>query len=824
MELSSSPPDGSVEELEDAYHDMSRNKPYPKSDNGLFLNPPPFIVPKSLVTEKMTQFELSRDSTFPQGNTTRSEAKPWNMFGPHRKLENGKWYWRFRGTSGTGTTGSWSTTYSFNMTDDVPVFVTPPFETFSQNAPHTYPRLFCYLDPYINEARKKAASHREYKSLLSRAENAMKADYSKSDPNKDSEQLKVHIQSLYHAYHLTQNEAYADRMQALLKMMLANPVDDGLLFSANFTTTNIAVCYAMIYDILYDRLSSSERLGAENIMLRMLRKLTPQMQHTQENTLTHNHFWQQNLRVYFQSAFLLYDRPEYSAEIRPMLEYYYELWALRAPATGFNRDGAWHNGSGYYTANMTTLHYMPMLLSYVTKSDFLAHPWYKNAGKALVYTWPPHSKSTGFGDSSEKNDEPTRQYAAFADFLARELNDPYAGWYAGECDTNLQQDIELRLYRMCKPGSYNTAKPSNLQKMMWYHDIGEVDMHTQLGNPYDNKTLAFRSSTFGAGSHTTASQNAFNLLYKGKYVYHSSGYYYQYASAHCIMSYRHTRAHNTLLVNGIGQTFSTHGYGNISRGMEGEHITYCLGDASKAYNDTTKEAAWLANFKNIGINQTPEYGFGKTPLTKYRRHALMLHPEGIVILFDDLEASTPVTFDWLLHADQQMHINQEMMTISHHNAQAGFTAVTHLFCNDPLRLTVTNKFYEPTDNPALYPNQWHVNGQVSNRNRTRILAVLQVNPDGTSPLAVKQSGNTIIIGNWIIKPQLDATLPVALTISNTSIPALFSLGNEHPLINGVSYQRKNAGSSILYDKNRETGVYETTETTDILPKSTRTSY
>lgn len=68
--------------------------------------------------------------------------------------------------------------------------------------------------------------------------------------------------------------------------------------------------------------------------------------------------------------------------------------------------------------------------------------------------------------------------------------------------------------------------------------------------------IGFRSSTFASGSHTVANQNSFNLLYKGVDVYRSSGYYQNFSDAHNLMSYRHTRAHNTILVNGIGQPYS----------------------------------------------------------------------------------------------------------------------------------------------------------------------------------------------------------------------------------------------------------------------------
>ena len=40
---------------------------------------------------------------------------------------------------------------------------------------------------------------------------------------------------------------------------------------------------------------------------------------------------------------------------KEMLEYCYELWTARAPASGFNRDGEWQNGHGYFNANVKNI-------------------------------------------------------------------------------------------------------------------------------------------------------------------------------------------------------------------------------------------------------------------------------------------------------------------------------------------------------------------------------------------------------------------------------------------------------------------------------------
>lgn len=511
--------------IPDAYQDKIRTQPYPKADNELYLNPAPLIVPQAMKTGERLQFSLSRTEDFNSSETLLSEPQEWCMYNLHRRLEVGTWYWRFRSTNLNGTTpGEWSAIYRFEVKNDTPEFVTPPFQTFLANAPRLHPRIYCFLDDRIGEARNRVTSHPEYAELQSRASQALKAEYTgMTDLYSRAEELRQHATYLYQAYHLTQKEIYAEKLRQLLEALIVAPPADGQLFASNFTASNIAWCLVAAYDLLYNNLSASDRTAAEELMMRVARYYYKVNCGFQENHLFDNHFWQQNMRILFQVALSLYDKPAYSFEVLPMMEYYYELWTARAPASGFNRDGIWHNGTGYFSANILTLAYMPSLLSFISRYDFLSHPWYQNAGSSLVYTCPPGSKSNGFGDSSEKGSEPNRLIAAFADYLACETGNSYAGWYAGECRDLLRRDYELRLYRMCTDQDYNTTFPAGADKMVWYKDAGEVAMHSAPEDVEKDLALSFRSSTFGSGSHTTASQNAFNLLYKGVDVYPQYG-------------------------------------------------------------------------------------------------------------------------------------------------------------------------------------------------------------------------------------------------------------------------------------------------------------
>ena len=124
------------------------------------------------------------------------------------------------------------------------------------------------------------------------------------------------------------------------------------------------------------------------------------------------------------------------------------------------------------------------------------------------------------------------------------------------------------------------------------------------------------------------------------------------------MSYRHTRASNSILINGIDQPFTTRAYGKITRMVTGENITYALGDVSNVYCGTSEYKMWEKNFEKAGLTQTPDNGFGETPLKKYRRHIFLLHPYTVVI-YDELESSENVRWDWLLHSPVEFDIDQK---------------------------------------------------------------------------------------------------------------------------------------------------------------------
>lgn len=833
-------------------HENVRKTPYPQLHHQPYLNPAPLLVPKEMKQSDYLQFVLSREKDFSGNTTIVSKPVPWCMFNPHQILSSGTWYWRFRSVSKSGDNREWSPTYSFRITDDIPQFVTPSFEVLQKKMSEERPHLYCFLEDSLVEARKNIYSHPEYNRMITSAREGLAADYSTdSQPYRHVSAMVVHCEKLHTAYLLLQRDVYANKMVQLIRWLLPSQATDRQLDN-DFYAGDLAYLFACTYETCYDRFTPDERKQMEQVMLRAIAHYyQPHFQGEMENHIFNNHLWQFTFRRFLQVSLVLYDK---YPEAREFFEYGYELWTCRAPATGFNRDGIWVNGTCYFSANAVTLYYMPSLFSHLSGTDFFQHPWYKEVGKAMVYSWPPHARSVGFGDGYEQmNDKPLIVRSAFAEFMAREKGDPYATWYTS-IDKRYEMDDEMRLYRMVRSQSKKAQAgfPVDEPKATWFRDCGEVIANSSMKDFQHNLCLSFHSSPFGSGSHTHSNQNAFNLHYRGVPVYGSTGYYMNFSDAHNLLSYRHTRAHNTLLVDGIGQPFSTKGYGNIVRMLGGEHISYALGDASNAYGGVSEYPMWEKNFANQNLQQSAENGFGETPLTLYRRHIFLLHPDKVVI-YDEMEAKKPVRWDWLLHSpvpfsmgeqnsSNEQSSNGGLHSRHDHNSGHGlngghsllfltrneekqFTSVAQLFSEQEFTASQTDQYVTPPDTTKavrgeFFANQWHLKASFTPSKRNRILTIIQVQPDGKQAVKIIRDGNHFQCGDWMVEAELDAGKPAALYISNSKNKAVFSYGKSSLQMNGKIYKPLNRNASLLFDETSASGEWQLQEMLDRAPQFT----
>ena len=808
-------------------HENERETPYPQSFHQPYLNPAPLLVPAGMKQSDYLQFALSKEKDFTGKATIISKPVAWCMFNPHQLLSSGTWYWRFRSVSKSGENMDWSPTYSFTITDDIPQFVTPPFEEVGKAMAEKRPRIYCFLEDGLEEARGKMRLHKEFNRMISSAREGLAADYSTDTlPYRHASAMVVHCEKLHTAYTLLQKDVYAEKMIRLIRWLLPSQVTDRQL-NNDFYAGDLAYLFACTYETCYDRFTPDEHRQMERLMLRIIARYKPHFFGSMENHIFNNHLWQFTFRRLLQTSLVLYDK---YPEAREFFEYGYELWTARAPATGFNRDGSWINGNSYFSANADTLYYIPSLFSYLTGTDFFRHPWYRAVGQSMIYAWPPFSQSVSFGDGHEQmNDKPLIIRSAFAEFLARETGDLYAAWYTS-IDKRYEMDDEMRLYRMVRPESQKmmTGIPADEPKAKWFRDVGEMIANSSIKDYQNNLCLSFHSSPFGSGSHTHSDQNAFNLHFRGVPVYGSTGYYMSFADTHNLLSYRNTRAHNTLLVDGIGQPFSTKAYGNIVRMLGGESISYALGDASNAYCGVSEYPMWIRNSASQHLEQTPENGFGETPLTLYRRHILLLHPDKVLI-YDEMEAKKPVRWDWLLHSPVPFSINEQTKQLTTRNEVKQFEAVAQLFSSQDCAITQTDRFVAPPDEKKAVrgealANQWHLTASFAPTKRNRILTIIQVQADGKKVSEIVCEGsashscNRLHCGDWIIEAELDTRKPASFQIFNETNGAMFSYGKSSLSVEGKSYKPARKEASVLFDKIE--GKWQVQEMMDRQPQLT----
>lgn len=793
-----------------------RKAPYPQEENIIYLNPAPLLVPLHMKQSDYLQFNLSQDKEFKGDNDILSKPVPWCMFNPHQVLETGVWYWRFRSVGKTSEEMPWSRTYSFTVEETTPRFATPPFEAFLRNIPEDSPRIHCFLNDRLEDARKNVRSNPEFEVMVDDARSALAMDFSTdTQPYKHVFAMSENFDKLNAAYQMLQYEVYAKKMVANVRCLLKEePAGD--FIGNDFKAGELVYLLAATYENYHDRFTAQEHRQIERIIMKVLDfYYKGRLLGREENMFFDEHIWQFEIRRFLQASLVLHDKYPAAKEY---LEYYYELWNTRGPGTGFNRDGAWHNGANYFSANAVSLCYLPTLFSHLTGFDFLQHPWYKNAGIGTAYTWLPGALSAGFGDGHEKrNGKPLRIRSAFADFLARTANDPYAAWYSA-ANSRYDTEFETRLYRLASGRQRPVVceLPADAPKAVWFRDCGEMVANSNLKDLKRNVSLSFRSSPFGSGNHTHSNQNAFNLHYGGEAVYHAVGHYMNFCDPHNLLSYRNTRAHNTMLVNGIGQPFTPDAYGYIVRMFNGDNISYALGDASTAYCGISDIRLWKNSFEKYHLAQTPENGFGETPLKKYRRHIFLLHPNKVVI-YDELEAGEKVRWDWLLHSPVKFDIDPATATLTTVNKEKGFTSVARLFSGQKATITQTDKFAAPPDSANAQRGEdftapWSLTASFGPGKSNRILTIIQIEADGMQAAQIIREGNALQCGEWSIEAELDARRPGRLYIRNNRNNAVFSYGTGKPEINGETYSCKKKDASVLFDS--VNGKWKTQEMSD----------
>ena len=786
----------------------------PLNGSNALMNPPRFMWPDKfphlgpvldgvaghveVKPEALYRIRISQDKNFKKNVITGE--KPWAFFNPFTKLEKGEWFWQYAYVDKEGKE-EWSPVYQFFINDESLDFNPPAYDKMIAGYTKQRPRVLLDVNQWdaIVERNKDNA---DAKRILKVADDCMKVPLKhlqaeidtsyfhllknivtlKSALIRESRKMvdreELYMNSLVRSYLLTKDKKYY--REGIRRLTEVLSWKDNKYFAGDFNLSTLLSMSTIAYDGFYNELTADQKkLLLDNIQVLGDKFYHEYVNHL-ENRIADNHVWQMTFRILTMAAFATYgDIPEATV----WTDYCYNQWVSRFP--GLNDDGAWHNGDAYFNVNIRTLIEVPKFYSRITGFDFFADPWYNNSAYYVVYEQPPFSKSGGQGSSHEKQLTPHGGRVGYADALARECNNPWAAAYVHEL-VKENPDIYTEPYEL-KPADLSwyrcttdkslpayTKTLADMPMCKVFNETGLAMMNTDLGHHNNNAMLTFRSSSYGSTSHAMANQNAFNTFYGGKAILYSSGHRTGFTDPHNIYAYRNTRAHNSILVNGMGQKIGTEGYGWIPRYYEGEEIGYVVGDASNAYGKVTSPL-WLERGRLSDIQFTPENGWDENKLDFFRRHIVQLGRSGLFVIYDELEAKEAVEWNYLLHTiDQPMDINEvdgKSLQIAGKNNVGGIS-VAHLFAADKFDYNQTDKFFYPAvkivnSKPVELKDHHHLTVTTNKNNVMRFLNVVDVHGANRENIEVKHEGNKVMAGDWVIECNLTTEGKAYLKVYNT---------------------------------------------------------
>lgn len=793
--------------------------------DGTEENPPQKETDKS----KLRYFlRYSQSPAFEQESTVQVETR-WPFFNPEQDLTPGTWYWQY----GYVTDGKaeWSETLQFTVKTNPQKFCPPALATVLKALPAHHPRIWLDKDEW-NSFIKRSEGKAERTTYLKRAKkvlvtpmksvNDINSDLAKGLTNEvqksamltresrriiDGEEANTDV--LIRAYLLTKDRRYADEAIKRVKEMVTWGDNKNVVGDFNEATL-LSLC-SMAYDALYDTLDDTTR----KFLLNEIRKSGNSMFlhdiNRLENHIADNHVWQMTFRILTMAAFTVHgELPE--ADV--WTDYCYNLWLARFP--GLNKDGAWHNGDSYFGVNFRTLIEVPYFYTRLTGYNYFSDSWYQGNALYVIYQQPPFSKSGGNGSSHQNILTPNGTRVGYADALARMTGNTYAADYVRHISARQPDILEqgstskaggLAWFRLqCDKPLPNGPGLKDLPMGHVFPQSGLASFSTDLDDTRKSAMLSFRSSPYGSTSHAIANQNAFNTFWNGQPLFYSSGHHISFTDKHSVYCHRATRAHNSILVNGMGQRIGTEGYGWIPRHYVSDRISYVAGDASNAYGKVISPL-WLLRGKQSHLEYSPENGWDETGLKTFRRHIVTLGKSGYSFIYDELEAAEPVTWSYLLHTvTNPMSVDKAKEYVHIQATSKDGVSDAYLFSAGTLKTDTTDRFFVPAvnwlradekGNFKPYPNHWHFTATSEKQKVYRFATIVYThakadNTESAQTAPRKLKDGSIQVGDWNIRANISTAGKPSFEVRNTRKGYNAS----------VSY--KDYGATVIHDNGKKT--------------------
>ena len=222
-------------------------------------------------------------------------------------------------------------------------------------------------------------------------------------------------------------------------------------------------------------------------------------------------------------------------------------------------DGSWAEGTFYSTSY--TKWYLPFFsaVSRYSGRTFLERPFFRNYARFLLHFALPDHEIHPFGDGYWC----TPDSQEWPGFFAQNPFRIYAGLSglpeAMEMERKLAMPelFYLHLLDIFLPqAQIASRKVRDITDADAFLDAGYVSLHSDHTAPQTDLHLMAKASKFGPGSHRQPDNGSFSLFSGGTALLCPSGYFgRECASTHHMKWYNTTKAHNAILVDGVGQNY-----------------------------------------------------------------------------------------------------------------------------------------------------------------------------------------------------------------------------------------------------------------------------
>jgi len=642
----------------------------PDATNDVVENPPRFTWIPVIDDDAAYVLRISTDPKFPQAKTEVFENLPLNFFTPDTVLAPGDYHWCYATwDADTGApSSSWSSIRRFSITDDLPETPLPSRKDRLSKVATDHPRLWMTkerLGDFIT-AVKADPGHCTWSTFFEKSvlpwmdREVMKEPAGYPDHKRTASVWRQTYIELQEAWYAIRHLAIGGKVTGNADMTAR--AKDWLLEIASWDPMGVTsraytdewayrVCNALAwgYDWLYDDLSEDERAMVRRSLLERTRDIA---EHAILNAKIHLFPYDSHavrsvsLTIVPACIALLGD--DDADEARDWLNYCIEFLSTVYSPWG-DSDGGWAEGAQYWMMGMAYLIDAANRLKSFTDIDIYKRPFLQNTGDFPLYCNAPDTRRASFGDDSALGDLPAIKTALNMRQFAGVTGNGAYQWY---CDENLRTNpgTEMAFYNW---GWWDThfdelvfqtdfplveATPPK-SGLRHFKGIGWVGVQHAMDDPDNHIHFVFKSSPYGSISHSHGDQNAFCLSAFGEDLAIQSGYYVAFNSSMHRNWRRQTRSKNAILINGKGQ--------------------YAEKDKSKAMAATGRIIAAEEREDHVFIHgdATPAYQTLSPEVTRAEREIYFVRNSYFVII-DKVDAKTPVTIDWLLHANTPFELGK----------------------------------------------------------------------------------------------------------------------------------------------------------------------